>query len=287
VSLNAAGINVARLVGPAVGGAVLAAFGPGVCFAVNAASFLALVIALLALPGSPRQPSRPERAGLRPALAFAARDPAARRLLLGAALFCALASPAQELAPVVAENLGGGPSALGLLLGAMGGGALLGAWGLERLTASGYPRHRALPAATLAFGAGVACLAAAPWLPLAILIMAYGGFFWIWIFAGTNTSVQLRSPPALLGRMLGLYQLSVIGPIALGSLAAGALAELVGIRWSLGACAAGLVAWGLWSLTHPVPAIDATRLGEDRAPGGGVREGLPAPAGRAAGAPPR
>ena len=98
-----------------------------------------------------------------------------------------------------------------------------------------------------------------PWLPLAVAFMAYGGFFWIWMFAGTNTSVQLRSPPPLLGRMLGLYQLSVIGPIALGSLAAGALAEGGGIRWSLGACAAGLLAWGLWSLTHPVPAIDARR----------------------------
>jgi MFS family permease len=259
VSLNAAGINVARLVGPAVGGAVLAAFGPGVCFAVNAASFLALVVALLTLSGSPREGPRSERAGLRPALAFAVRDPAARRLLAGVALFCALASPAQELAPVVAENLGGGPNALGVLLGAMGGGALLGAWALERLTAAGYPRHRALPAATLAFGAGLVGLAAAPWLPLAVVFMAYGGFFWIWMFAGTNTSVQLRSPPPLLGRMLGLYQLSVIGPIALGSLAAGAVAEVVGIRWSLGACAAGLLAWGLWSLTHPVAAIDARR----------------------------
>ena len=144
VSLNAAGINVARLAGPAIGGAVLAGLGPGPCFALNAVSFLALVAALAALPASPRQPPRANRAGLRPALAFAMRDPAARRLLLGMALFCTLAAPAQELAPVMAEALGGGPGALGLLLGAMGGGALLGAWGLERLTARGYPRHRAL-----------------------------------------------------------------------------------------------------------------------------------------------
>ena len=133
----------------------------------------------------------------------------------------------------------------------MGGGALFGAWGLERLTARGYPRHRALPIGDRGLRpAGMAVVAAAPWLPLAMPRMAFSGFFWIWMFAATNTSVQLRSPPALLGRMLGLYQLSVIGPIAVGSLAAGALAEVVGIRWSLAACAAGLVAWGLWSLAH-------------------------------------
>ncbi len=277
VSLNAAGINVARLAGPAIGGAVLAAFGPAACFALNAVSFLTLVVALLALPGSPRQPPRAGSPGLRPALSFAARDPAARRLLLGMALFCALAAPVQELAPVVTEDLGGGPGALGLLLGAMGGGALFGAWGLERLTARGYPRHRALPTATVGFGIGTALVAAAPWLPLAIAAMAFSGFFWIWMFAATNTSVQLRSPPALLGRMLGLYQLSVIGPIAVGSLAAGALAQAVGIRWSLAACAAGLVAWGLWSLAHRVPQIDGL-------PGPGP-DG-PAPPGSERGAPP-
>jgi hypothetical protein len=61
-----------------------------------------------------------------------------------------------------------------------------------------------------------------------------------------------------------------LGPIAIGAMAAGAFAEVVGIRWSLGACAAGLAVWGLWSLTHRVPAID----GITHAAGGGIREGL-------------
>ena len=70
---------------------------------------------------------------MREALAYAARDPALRRLLVGMALFTALASPIQELAPVVADRLDAGAGGLGLLLGAMGGGALVGAWLLERL----------------------------------------------------------------------------------------------------------------------------------------------------------
>ncbi|HET6691505.1 MAG TPA: MFS transporter, partial [Miltoncostaeaceae bacterium] len=130
VSMNAAGINVARLAGPAIGGGVLAAFGATVCFAVNAVSFLALVLVLLRLAPRPAAIRSGAPAGMREALRHAARDRAIRRLLVGMALFTALASPIQELAPVVADRLDAGASGLGLLLGAMGGGALLGAWWL-------------------------------------------------------------------------------------------------------------------------------------------------------------
>jgi predicted MFS family arabinose efflux permease len=172
------------------------------------------------------------------------------------ALFTALASPIQELAPVVAERLDAGPEGLGLLLGAMGAGALVGAWLLERLHGRGLPRHRALPIATLTFSAGLAVVAVTPWLWLGLAGMAFGGAFWIWMFAATNTAIQLRSPRTLLGRMLGLYQLSVIGPIAIGSTVAGAVAEQAGIVATLAGCAALLALWGAWSLRHPVEAID-------------------------------
>lgn len=258
VALNAAGINVARLVGPAVGGGMLALFGATTCFAVNAVSFLALVWVLLRLPEiRAAEPAR--RAPLREALAYARRDPAMRRLLVGMAVFTALASPVQELAPVVADRIDTGPVGLGLLLGAMGGGALVGAWLLERLGARGLPRHRALPAATVIFSGGAAGVAVAPWLALAMAAMALAGAFWIWLFAGTNTAIQLRAPAPLLGRMLGLYQLAVVGPIAVGSTLIGLLAEGVGIAAALLVSAALLAAYGTWSLRNPVPEIDAVR----------------------------
>ena len=75
---------------------------------------------------------------MREAFGVAMRDRALRRLLIGMALFTALASPIQELAPVVADRLDAGAGGLGLLLGAMGGGALVGAWLLERLSAGGH-----------------------------------------------------------------------------------------------------------------------------------------------------
>jgi len=258
VSLNAAGINVARLAGPAIGGGTLALFGATTCFTLNAFSFLALVWVLWRIPPRPA-PAVRERARMPEALRYAAGDPAIRRLLLGMALFTALASPIQELAPVVADRLDSGEVGLGLLLGAMGGGALLGAWLLERLVASGFPRHRALPTATLTFSAGLAVVAVTPWLALGLGGMAFSGAFWIWMFAGTNTAIQLRSPAELLGRMLGLYQLSVIGPIAIGSTGAGAIAEAVGIEATFLGCAALLAAWGAWSLRNAVEAIDGPR----------------------------
>jgi hypothetical protein len=86
--------------------------------------------------------------------------------------------------------------------------------------------------------------------------MAFSGAFWIWMFAVTNTAIQLRAPRSLLGRMLGLYQLSVIGPIAIGSTVAGAVAEEAGIVATLAGCAVLLALWGAWSLRNPVQAID-------------------------------
>lgn len=258
VSLNAAGINVARLAGPAIGGLTLALAGATACFALNAVSFLALVAVLLRIPGRSARVA-PARTRMREALVYSFHDPAMRRLLLGMALFTALASPVQELAPVIAKRLDAGPEGLGLLLGAMGGGALVGAWLLERLGAGGFPRHRALPTATVTFSAGLAVVALAPWLWLSALAMAFSGAFWIWMFAATNTAIQLRSPPSLLGRLLGLYQLSVIGPIAIGSTVAGAVAQAIGIEATLMGCAALLALWGTWSMRNPVESIDLPR----------------------------
>jgi hypothetical protein len=110
--------------------------------------------------------------------------------------------------------------------------------------------------------------------------MAFAGAFWIWMFAATNTAVQLNAPPALLGRLLGLYQLSVIGPIAIGSTAAGAVAQVAGIEATLLGCAALLGAWGLWSLRNPVPEIDGPRAA--RASGGERGDRVENPQGDAA-----
>lgn len=254
VALNAAGINVARALGPVLAGVMLATAGAGWCFLVNSASFLFLVAALIAAPHVQQGSKVPER--LRTALSYAFTDRAARRLLVGMFLFMLFAGPMQELAPVLARRLGGGPVALGVILGGMGAGALLGAWLLQVLSTRGLPRHMAIPIATLAFGASLLLVAASPVLWLTVIGMVAAGAFWIWILTLTNASIQLSSPSSMLGRMLGFYQLSVITPIALGSVAFGALAGALGIGWSLAIAAACVLAWGAWTITHPVAEID-------------------------------
>lgn len=254
VSINAAGINVARLAGPAIGGIMLATVGAAACFAVNATTYLALMITLAF--AAPRAVPRGPRPSLAQAARHARRDPALRRLLLGMAAFVGLAAPVQELAPVVAARLDAGPQGIGYLLSAMGGGALIGAYLFERLSDGGLPRHRALPISALAFSVGLAVVALSGSLPVTLAGMLFAGVFWIWNYSGTNTAIQLRSPAELTGRMLGFYQLSVIGPLALGALLAGLVAEHLGIGVSLGVCAGLLATWGAWSLRHAVPEID-------------------------------
>lgn len=255
VTVNAAGINVARLVGPALGGIALFLVGPAWCFLLNALSFAALLLALVRIdPVRPPDPARGVRIGESLRLAFA--DPAIRRLLIGMSLFTIFASPVQELAPVVAARLDGGELGLGGLLSAMGAGGVLGAVLLERLTARGLRRSSALPLATTAFAVGLGVVAVSPWLSLSLAAMVFCGAWWIWMFSATNTAIQLRSEPRLVGRMLALYQVAVVGGIGVGSVLAGVLADEIGLGPTLVVWAVLLAAWGLWSLLNRVETID-------------------------------
>ena len=250
VSMNAAGINVARLAGPAIGGGVLAAFGATVCFAVNAVSFLALVVVLLRLAPRPAAVRAGGPTRMREALAHARHDRAIRRLLVGMALFTALASPIQELAPVVADRLDAGargprPAARGDGRRRAPGRLVARAPHRPRPAAAPGPADRDVGVRRRPRRGGGDALAVAR-----AARMAFSGAFWIWMFAATNTAMQLNAPPALLGRLLGLYQLSVIGPIAVGSTIAGAVAEVAGIEATLLGCAALLAAWGVWSMRN-------------------------------------
>ena len=270
IALNAAGINVARLAGPTLGGLMLVIGGPTACFAVNAASFLVLIVVLVGLPSFP--PAAPgSRARFSEAFGYAKREPAPRRLLLGMAIFAALAAPAQELAPVVAANLGHPDVGLGLLLGFMGAGALVGAWLLEYLGRGGYPRHHALPTATVAFAAGdggarrLAAGSGSRWSPCSS--PASSG-------SGCSSPRTRRSSSARRRSSSAGCSASTSSPSSGRSRSARRPRAGSPSWWGSGgasrSCAALLGAWGLWSLVHRVPQID----GIEGAPHGGVREGL-------------
>jgi MFS family permease len=258
VSLNSAGFNVARILGPAAAGLLLGlGEGATVCFLLNAASFLVPLLALRLLPAVSAG-SRTSDASVTRGIVVMWRTPALRRLVLGCAGFTFGAAPLTTLAPVYASALGGGPGWLGVLLGAFGAGAALGSGLVVRL-ARRHGRSVVIPGAMVGFAvaSAAAALAPSPW--LAAPLCAVSGVFWLAVFSSTNASVQLISSDAIRGRMLALYLWALIGPMAISAPVIGWLAGRIGIREALVACSASVAVAGLFGLARRVPAIDATR----------------------------
>ena len=123
--LGSVSYNTARLIGPAVGGGLVAAIGPGPCFAINAASYFAVILMVASLPPSAGAASR-DRTRIRAAMSQVRLDPILRVLILGAVLFSIFVGPVQELAPAIARRHGDGAHLLGFLLTALAAGGLLG-----------------------------------------------------------------------------------------------------------------------------------------------------------------
>lgn len=256
VSLNSAGFNLARVLGPAAAGALLLVpNGAAVCFALNALSFVLPVVVLRRLPVASAG-ARAASATVRAGALHAYRSPPLRRLITGCAVFTFCAAPLTILAPAYAAALGGGPDALGGLLAAFGIGATLGAIGVVRLSRR-IGRGRVIATAMLAY-AGVSAVAAlAPSPLLAAFPCALAGACWLAVFTTTNASIQLITVDHLRGRMLALYLWALVGPMAVSGVVIGFVAGLIGTRAALAGLSAPLAAYAAWALATPVPGIDA------------------------------
>ncbi len=255
VSLNSAGFNLARVVGPAIAGAFLLVGGATACFALNALSFLPQLRVIRRLPQASAG-ARDGAATVRAAVRHALDSPALRRLMTGCGIFAFCAAPLSVLMPVYAHDLGGGPAALGALLGAFGLGAAAGSLGVLRLVRS-VPRHRLIPSAMLAFAVLAIGIAGAPTWWAALPACAAAGACWLAVFSSTNAAIQLLSPDGVRGRVLALYLWLLVGPMALSGVAVGWLAEGIGIRLAFALAAAPLLVYGILALVRPVHAIDA------------------------------
>lgn len=245
VALNSLGFNIARSIGPALGGAILAAFGAAVTYGIDVLTYVAVIAALLWWPRA-RSTFDPLAEHFGGALRAGLRHVRASRdlhvVLWRAALFFSSASCVWALLPLVSRNvLGGGPGFYGLLLGAAGAGAVLGALVMpplrRRLDADGI-----VLAASLLAAASIACLAFAPPRWLAPLILVLLGASWISTLTTLNGTAQAVLPNWVRGRGLAVYLTVFNGALAIGSVAWGALAEAVGLRPALmagGLCLAG------------------------------------------------
>ncbi len=219
VTLSGVGVNIARALGPALGGFVVAAAGPGAVFVLDALSFLGVVAVLLTWRRERSISVLPaERifGAIRAGLRFARYSDALRRVLLGTFLFMVCGGGIMGLMPVLGRETGHGAIAFGLLLGSLGLGAVTGAALLPRV------RSRVRPDALIAAGslvfAGVATGAAMS-RELAILcpIMLLGGVAWISVLSTLTLGAQQASPPWVRARALAVYLIVFQAGIAGGS----------------------------------------------------------------------
>jgi MFS family permease len=243
VALNSSIVNLARLVGPAVAGVLVAAVGEGWCFALNALSFLGTIAALraLRLREAPIAAPASRRAHLVEGVAYAARTPHIRALFLLLAASSFLAMPYVTLMPAyVHDVLRGDARTLGLLQASAGAGALAGAiLLLLRRRIAGLGRQVAIGATLL--GAGVAAVSVSRTTLLCAAALVVAGFGYITQVAGSMTLVQTLAPPELRGRLLGVFSTLFVGVTPFGALAGGVVAGRVGVAPVLLAGAVGVL----------------------------------------------
>jgi MFS family permease len=244
VALNGVAINLARAIGPAVAGLIIAAFSAGTLFAVEAGLLVAIVGLVLARvrPPGPARASR-ERFGpaVRAGVRFVRFSPPVRTVLLRGAAFSVSASALWALLPVVAlGRLGLSESSFGLLMGCVGTGAILGATMLPRLRRR-FPFDRMIALASLGLAGGLIALAYVPWAELVAVTLLFTGACWLMVLSSLNTSAQRVAPGWVRARTLAVFQLVMQGGLALGSLTWGLVTGAVNVELALTIAAAGLV----------------------------------------------
>jgi MFS family permease len=235
VSLNSVLVNVARTVGPAVAGLLIATVGDGVCFLINAGSFVAVIGSLMAMdttalsptPPTPRAPGQ-----LREGLRYVRSTPAlAIPLLMMAAVGC-LTYEFQVSLPVMASRgLHAGATGFGFMTAAMGIGAVVG--GLL-VAARGKTGIRPLVVAATGFGGAMALATLAPSLALELVALGLAGGASISFMATGNSTLQLNAAPGMRGRVMSLWFVAFQGSTPIGGPIVGGVMELLGARAGLG-----------------------------------------------------
>jgi MFS family permease len=273
VALNAGIFNASRIVGPAIGGVIIAAAGVAWCFAINAVSFLAVLTALVAMrAGELHALDRPGRPtifrGIREGLVYVRRSRVVWLILVMTTVLSTVGFNFHVLVPVLAaETLQAGPEVFGVLSASFGVGALTGAL----LTAGlGRASWKALLLGSLGFG--VAVLVLAPMravLPAALLLVGAGVAFTLWS-SNAQSILQLTAPDHLRGRVLSIYLFAFAGLAPVGGLFAGWVAELGGTTAAFavaGSAGIGMAALGWfrspYAIWRRVPQPADAHLADD------------------------
>ncbi len=263
IALNSMGFNIARSLGPAIGGAIVAAAGAAAAFLVNAFSYVGLIFVLMRWrPDRPPRQLPPERIDLAMAagVRYVAMSPNIRRVLFRALLFGLGASAVPALMPVVARDLvAGGPLTYGVLLGAFGVGAVAGALLVRRLRAR-FETEQVVRLASAAFAIGAATTGVSPSMFATLPALFIAGAGWVVALSTFNVTVQLSAPRWVVARALALYQMFAFGGMAAGAWIFGSLAEAQGLAPALVAAAMLQIGGILLGTTMPLPVMQEVNL---------------------------
>lgn len=237
IALNSSAYNAARVVGPAIAGALIAAVGIAACFYVNAASYLAVVGALVVMRA--QTPARPGTgvsafAAFREGFAYVFGNPWPRALVILIATFSVFGYSFVTMMPVFARDaLRLGAAGYGLLVSAVGVGATAAAFVMAAI-ANRAPRSRLVLGSSVLFGALLTLAAVSLNLTMALLLFGATGFCMALNGIAANTMLQSEAPDHLRGRVMGFYSFLVLGVAPFGAFQSGWVAEHVGVRTALG-----------------------------------------------------
>ncbi|MCY2923913.1 MAG: MFS transporter [Planctomycetota bacterium] len=231
IALNSTLFNVARVIGPAVGGYLVAAVGEGGCFVVNAASYVAVLWALLAMQVAARPRPTQQRHvlhSLKEGFRYVKAPGPIRSLLLLLAVVTLFGAPYGALMPAFADGLGAGPREYGWLLSSAGAGALLGAVFLAaRRSVIGLAWWIAVTPALL--GLALVTLAISPSLWVAMAALVVVGFAYMMQIGSTNTILQTIVDHDKRSRVMSFHTMAFMGAAPVGALAAGFLSKKIGL----------------------------------------------------------
>ena len=236
IALNSSLFNTARFIGPPIGGLLIAWGGEGVCFLINGLSYTAVIGMLLAMKVKPLvliASGKSIFGDLVSGFKYSWENLHIRYLLIMVMVTSFIGLPYQVFMPIFArEVLGGDAQTLGYLTGAIGAGALTGAFYLaSRQSLRSIPRIVFISASMFAVGLAVFSLSSVMW--FSIVVLFFAGFGMVVEFASSNTLLQTLVDDKMRGRVVALYSMSFMGITPLGSLTLGTVADKVGVQPTL------------------------------------------------------
>jgi MFS family permease len=257
IALNSSMVNMARLVGPSLAGAVIALSSEGYCFLIDGVSYLAVILSLLLMrtkPASIKRSTESVLVDLREGWKYVSGSAPIRTILLLFATVSLMGWPFTVLMPIFAGKiLHGGPHTLGFLMGAVGLGALISAISLAmRKTVLGLGKMIAI--STAAFGVGLIGFGFSRIFWISLVLMLVSGFGMMQQMAASNTIIQTIVEDNKRGRVMSFYTVAFVGMAPFGSLLAGGLAHLIGAPYTVMFSGACCVAGSAWFATR-LPSI--------------------------------